>query len=161
VFSSFTSQCQARTAELCLPVWSKRAASEQLFVPSHIRTMSSHPQCLEIRVEMHGKTALECVETYYQYGRALLEQARESTDALGSSKVRSDVQKKDEEEAQQQRSGDGAGPSSSGAAEKKKDSTGGKLVLYARGRRQLKVYADYFTTPWSWEKGGNTRFHRA
>eukprot|EP00983_Pelagomonas_calceolata_P121506 1160805-Pelagomonas_calceolata.AAC.6 len=62
-------------------------------------------QCLEIRNKLYGNEALECAETYYQYGRALLEQARESTDALGSSKVREDVRK---EEAKLH---EGAGPS--------------------------------------------------
>ncbi|KAF5837444.1 hypothetical protein DUNSADRAFT_4360 [Dunaliella salina] len=72
-------------------------------------------KCLEIRNKLYGNEALECAETYYHYGRALLEQARESTDALGSSKVREDVRK---EEARQL---GGAGPSAQTGDEAQKE----------------------------------------
>lgn len=39
---------------------------------------------LEIRNKRYGDSALECAETYLEYGRALFEQARSSTDVLGA-----------------------------------------------------------------------------
>ncbi|KAJ4715000.1 Tetratricopeptide repeat (TPR)-like superfamily protein [Melia azedarach] len=39
---------------------------------------------LEIRVAHYGELALECLNAYYQYGRALLYKAQEETDPLGS-----------------------------------------------------------------------------
>ncbi|KAF5738184.1 hypothetical protein HS088_TW13G01079 [Tripterygium wilfordii] len=39
-------------------------------------------RALEIRVARYGELALECVNSYYQYGRALLYKAQEEADAL-------------------------------------------------------------------------------
>ncbi|XP_011025672.1 PREDICTED: protein HGV2 [Populus euphratica] len=51
-------------------------------------------RALEIRVLHHGELALECVNAYYQYGRALLYKAQEEADPLGM------VPKKDSESKQ-------------------------------------------------------------
>ncbi|GLT39071.1 hypothetical protein SLA2020_132790 [Shorea laevis] len=41
-------------------------------------------RCLEIRVAHYGELALECLNAYYQYGRALLYKAQEEADPLVS-----------------------------------------------------------------------------
>ncbi|KAL9378436.1 hypothetical protein Peur_029771 [Populus x canadensis] len=51
-------------------------------------------RALEIRVLHHGELALECVNSYYHYGRALLYKAQEEADPLGM------VPKKDSESKQ-------------------------------------------------------------
>ncbi|PNT26888.1 hypothetical protein POPTR_007G034200v4 [Populus trichocarpa] len=51
-------------------------------------------RALEIRVLHHGELALECVNAYYHYGRALLYKAQEEADPLGM------VPKKDSESKQ-------------------------------------------------------------
>ncbi|KAJ8764247.1 hypothetical protein K2173_005987 [Erythroxylum novogranatense] len=52
-------------------------------------------RALEIRVSHYGELALECVQSYYQYGRALLYKAQEEADPLAT------MPKKDVESTQQ------------------------------------------------------------
>lgn len=54
----------------------------------------SLPQVLEVRNKKYGDNAIECAETYMEYGRALLEQARSNTDVLGA-QMRTAVNKHD------------------------------------------------------------------
>ena len=73
------------------------------------------PQALEIRTRKYGEDGLECAETYLQYGRALIENVRANTDALGA-KMQTAAQKHDDSKAAKDTSTRtaGAGPSTGG-----------------------------------------------
>ena len=61
-------------------------------IAMHSHTHACIPlQCLELRNNLHGNASVQCASTYYHYGRALLEQFRASTGALGAN-VKDEVQ---------------------------------------------------------------------
>ena len=79
-------------AELLSRALAVQVCVKHFLLPHHARTHSwlHHPALKQ--VQYYGKTDIRCAATHLHYGIALLEQARNNTDAFCSGSVRPSVQ---------------------------------------------------------------------